>query len=139
MAGKRFGKALGLFIAGSMIFSSTGAVAATSLAPASQPDAWAALSIMNGGASAAALCGAAAATAATAATAAQPAAGCVLPQVDVVAPPAQPQTVVPVETAAPAPGVPLAVLALGALLAAAVLYAILHNNNHHNPQPNSPA
>src|SRR5690348_16082354 len=68
---------IGVLIAGSMLFSSTGAVAATA-APAYQPDPWAVLSVMSGGASAVAVCGAAA----TAAAAQAPGAGCVLPQVD---------------------------------------------------------
>jgi hypothetical protein len=135
MAAARYRRVVGVFIAGSMIFSSTGAIAATSAAATSQADPWAALSVMNGGASAAAVCGAAAAAVA----AAQPAAGCVLPQLGAVAPPVQPaQVPVPVETAAPGGGIPIAVLALGALLGAVLLYIVLHHG-HHNHQPNSPA
>ena len=132
----RFRGAIGLAIAGSMIFSSTGAVAAAS-APSTQPDPWAVLSVMSGGASAAAVCGIAAA----AAVAAQPAAGCVLPQIDVPPPvaqtaPPQPIPVAPVE--GPAAGVGISPLLLGLLaLAGAVgLYFLLRHHHHH---PNSPA
>src|SRR4051812_37152979 len=95
MAVSRSRGAIGVLIAGSMFFSSTGAIAATS-APSYQPDPWAVLSVMNGGASAVAVCGAAAA----AAVAQAPAGGCVLPQVD--APPAVAQNPPP----QPIPGPP---------------------------------
>jgi len=60
MAVSRSRGAIGFLIAGSVFFSSTGAVAATA-APTYQPDPWAVLSVMSGGASAVAVCGAAAA------------------------------------------------------------------------------
>ena len=53
-------RVVGVFVAGSLVFSSTAAVAATPSAPP-QADPWAVLSVMSGGASAAAVCGAAAA------------------------------------------------------------------------------
>ena len=86
MAVSRRRGAIGVLIAGSMLFSSTGAVAATVTAPMYQPDPWAVLSAMSGGASAAAVCGAAAAAAAVAQA---PGNGCVLPQVDTPPPVAQ--------------------------------------------------
>src|SRR3954451_10632072 len=91
-------RGIGILIAGSMLFSSTGAIAATAPAPAHQADPWAVLSVMSGGASAVA----AGAAPAAAATAAQAHGGCVLRQVDVAAvagPPPQPSPVPPVETA----------------------------------------
>ena len=139
MAALRRRGAIGLLIAGSMLFSSTGAVAATASAPAYQPDPWAVLSVMSGGASAAAVCGAAAA----AAVAAQPAAGCVLPQVDAAPPvatnpPPQPIPVPPVD--APSGlglGIDPLMLALGVLAAGALLYFLVikkdNNNNSNSP------
>ena len=80
----RYRGAIGVLIAGSMVFSSTGAIAAGSAAPTYQPDPWAVLSVMSGGAAALSVCGATAASAAATAAAAQtpPGGGCVLPQVD---------------------------------------------------------
>lgn len=134
MAGMRYRSVVGALIAGSMIFSSTGAIAATMPSSAmTQPDPWAVLSVMNGGASAAALCGAAAAAAAAAV---QPAAGCVLPQVDVVpaaAPPPQPIPVPPVEAAGGGGfGISPLLLALAAVAAGVALYFVLHKKHHAN-------
>ena len=133
----RYRGAVGLAIAGSMLFSSTVAVAEAA-PPAMQPDPWAVLSVMSGGASAAALCGMAAAAAVTAA---QPAAGCVLPQIDVPPPvaqtaPPQPIPVPPVEGAAGA-GISPLLLGLLALAGAVGLYFALRHHHHHHP--NSPA
>ena len=133
MAVSRARGAIGVLIAGSMLFSSTGAVAATSTAPAYQPDPWAVLSAMSGGASAVALCGAAAA----AAVAAQPAAGCVLPQVDVAPPvaqnpPPQPIPVPPVEPAGAGLGISPLLLALAAIAAGVGLYLVLHHSGNGN-------
>ena len=131
MAGLRYRRVLGAFIAGSMVFSSTGAIAAT------QPDPWAVLSAMNGGASAAAVCGAAAAAAAAAV---QPAAGCVLPQVDVAAapqaaPPA-PVPVPPVEPASSGLGISPLLLGLAAVaVGVALFFALRHHHHHHNNTP----
>ena len=125
-------RVIGVLVAGSMVFSSTGAIAAT--APVTtQVDPWAALSVMSGGASAVAVCGAAAAAAATAA---QPAAGCVLPQVDVApvaqtAPP-EPIPVPPVEPASSGLGISPLLLALAAIAAGVGLYLILHHHHHGN-------
>jgi hypothetical protein len=90
MTGRRLNAVFGAVVAGSLMLSSTAAVAAP--APVQQPDPWAVLTAMSGGAPAAAMCGSAAATAA------QPAGGCVLPVADVPPPPP------PVE-AVPAPAV----------------------------------
>jgi hypothetical protein len=128
---------VGVLIAGSMVFSSTGAIAATST-PSTQVDPWAVLSVMSGGASAVAVCGAAAA----AAVAAQPASGCVLPQVDAAAPaasqgpPPEPIPVPPVEAAGGGLGISPLIIALGVLAVGVGAYLILHKSNHH---ANSPA
>ena len=133
MAGLRCRGAIGVLIAGSMIFSSTGAIAAAAPATA-QADPWAVLSVMSGGASATAVCGAAAA----AATAAQPAGGCVLPQVD-VAPvttetgPPPPIPVPPVEPAGAGLGMSPLLLALAAIAAGIGLYLVLHHKGGNSP------
>ena len=138
--GRRGNRAMfGALIAGSMIFSSTGAIAAAA-PPTAQPDPWAVLSVMSGGASAAALCGAAAVAAVAAA--AQPAAGCVLPQVDVApaapvsGPPPTPEAIPPVGTEGAGLGVSPLLLVLAAIAAGVGLYLILHHHHHH---ANSPA
>ena len=133
MAGRKRHMIVGAIIAGSMVFSSTAAVAATA-APATQPDPWAVLSVMSGGASAAAVCGAAAA----AVVAAQPAAGCVLPQVDVapvaaVAGPPQPIPVPPVEPASAGLGISPLLLGLAALAAGVALFLILRHHHANSP------
>ena len=132
MTGSGSRAVIGALIAGSMLFSSTGAIAAAAR-PSTQADPWAVLSVMSGGASAAAVCGAAAATAA------QPAGGCVLPQVDVAAGPAAPPEPIPVPPVEPASaglGISPLFLALAAIAAGVGLYLILHHHHHH---PNSPA
>jgi hypothetical protein len=80
---------LGAVAAGSMILSSTAAVASAP-APVQQVDPWAVLTAMSGGAPAAAMCGAAAAAAS-----AQTPGGCVLPVVDAPPPPVQTVEAVP--------------------------------------------
>jgi hypothetical protein len=130
----RYRGMIGAAIVGSMIFTSTGAVAASASAVASQPSPWAVLSVMNGGASAAAVCGAAAAAVA----AAQPATGCVLPQVDTAAPvasnePPQPIPVPPVEPASAGLGISPLLLGLAALAAGVALYFALHHSHSNSP------
>jgi hypothetical protein len=127
---------IGVLIAGSLLFSSTGAAAAAAV-PTYQPDPWAVLSVMSGGSAAAAVCGASVGAAAATA-AAQPAAGCVLPQVD-VAPAAAgpPQPVPPVAAESAGLGISPILLGLAAIAAAVGLYLILHHKNHHHA--NSPA
>jgi hypothetical protein len=129
---------VGLVIAGSMLVSSTGAVAATAAAPAAQVNPWAALTAMSGGAPAAALCGAAVAAAAVQG----PVTGCVLPALDAAPPvaqsaPPQPIPVPPVEPAGAGIGFNPLLLALGALAAGALIYFLVRKK-HHN-EPNSPA
>ena len=127
-------RVVGLLVAGSMVFSSTAALAAATPAPTTQPDPWAVLSVMNGGASAVAACGAAS----FAAAAAQPAPGCVLPQVDVVAAPPPPPTAIPAPPVETEGGFGFSPLLIGlAVIAAGVaLYFILRKHHHH---ANSPA
>jgi hypothetical protein len=136
MSGNR-NRIIGAFIAGSLLFSSTGAIAA-SAPPVTQADPWAVLSAMSGGAAAASVCGAAAAAAAAAV---QPAAGCVLPQVDVAPVPAQaappaPIPVPPVEPASSGFGISPLLLGLIAVAAGVALFLVLHKKHHH---ANSPA
>ena len=136
MAHFKYRGMVGAIVAGSMLFSSTGAIASTAPAPATQASPWAVLSVMSGGASAAAVCGAAAAAAA----AAQTPGGCVLPQMDVVpvaeAPP-QPIPVPPVEPAGAGLGISPLLLGLAALAAGVALYFLLRKDNNNGP--NSPA
>jgi hypothetical protein len=126
----------GVLIASSLFVSSTGAVAAANSAPlvapvsATQINPWAALSAMSGGASAAALCGAAA----VAATAQTPG-GCVLPVLDTapVAGPPQPIPVPPVEgPSGLGLGVDPLLLALGVLAAGVLVYFLVRNHHHAN-------
>lgn len=131
MARSRNSRVIGVLIAGSMLFSSTGAIAAAA-PPMHQPDPWAVLSVMSGGASAVAVCGAAAAVAA-----AQPAAGCVLPQVDVPPPVAQsappaPPPIPPVAPETAGLGVSPLLIALAAIAAGVALYLVLHHHHHGN-------
>jgi hypothetical protein len=127
---------VGVMVAGSLFFTSTAAVAATSAAPSTQINPWAALTAMTGGAPAAALCGAAAVAAA-----AQAPANCVLPVTDTPPPVAQsaPPAPIPVPPVEPAGGGlafdPL-LLGLGALAIGALAYFLLRK--HHNGS-NSPA
>jgi hypothetical protein len=118
----------GLLTAGSLIFSSSAAVASE---PPRQLDPWAVLAAMSGGAPAAAMCGAAASTAAAQASPG----GCVLPVLD-EAPVA---TVPPASAPVPLQAAPLVFaplfLALGSV--AAGVGAFLATQNLR--QPNSPA
>ena len=136
MGGSRNNRFVGVMIAGSLLFSSTGAVAATSVAPASSINPWAALTAMTGGAPAAALCGAAAVAAA-----AQAPANCVLPVTDAPPPvassaPPAPIPVPPVEPAGGGLAFDPLLLGLGALAAGALIYFLVRN---HNNNSNSPA
>lgn len=134
MAGTGFKTMVGVMVAGSLMFSSTGAVAATASAAAPQINPWAALAVMSGGSPAAAVCGAAAAAAA----AAQAPSGCVLPQLDVPPPvatsaPPPPIPVPPVEPAGAGLGISPLILALGALAAGVALYFALRNHHGNSP------
>jgi hypothetical protein len=138
MACSRIKGFVGVLIASSMVVSSTTAVAASSATPiatpATQIDPWVALTAMSGGATAAALCGAA-----TVAAAAQAPGGCVLPVLDSAppvvqsAPPPQPIPVPPIEGPSSFAFDPL-LLALGALAAGALIYFLVRN--HHSNSPN---
>jgi len=128
----------GILVSGSLVMSSTAAVASTSSSfAAPQLNPWAALAALSGGAPAVAMCGAA-----VAAAAAQPSAGCVLPQTDAPPPvaqsgPPQPIPVPPVEAAGGGLGIDPLLIALGVLAAGAGLYLVLHdsgdNNNNNSP------
>lgn len=102
MAGSVFCRVMSVCVAGSLVFGSTAAAAATTVAvPQANP--WAVLTAMSSGAPAAVMCG----TAAAAASSAQaPAGGCVLPALDPVAAPPPPAAapVVPVAAAVPVGG-----------------------------------
>lgn len=131
MAVIRHRVAIAVLVVGSMLCSSGGAAAAmTSRAPAYQPDSWAVLAAMSGGAPAAAICESAAVTA-------QTAPGCVLPQADAAVapiPPAQPSAVSAAERA----GVEISplLIALATFAGGAALYFIFR---HHHDRANSPA
>jgi hypothetical protein len=124
---------VGFAIAGSMLASSSGAVAATYSAPAPQYNPWAVLTVMSGGAPAAAMCGAAAVAAA--AQGAGP--GCVLPKVDATPvaanPPPSPIPVPPVEGPGAGLGISPLLLALGALAVGAALYFALRHHHGNSP------
>jgi hypothetical protein len=126
MASNGLKRVIGLFVAGSLMMSSTAAMASNT-APVQQVDPWAVLSAMSAGAPATAMCGAAAAAAATA----QPT-GCVLPVVDAVpaAPPPAPPPPLPV--AAAGGGISPLMLGLIALAAGVGVILALHNHSHGN-------
>src|SRR5437762_590638 len=130
MGPSRVNRFAGILIAGSLFVSSTGAVAASSVAPISTANPWAMLTAMTGGAPAAALCGAAAVAAA-----AQAGTNCVLPVTDAPPPVAQsappaPSPVPPVEPAGG--GLAFDPLLLGrCALAAGARISFLVRTNHH--------
>lgn len=121
--------------AGSMIFGSTAAVAATAV-PATRPSAWLALSALSGGASTNVACGASQTNVADGATG-----GCELAMADQAADtqsaPPQPIPVPPVEPASAGLGVSPLVIGLVAVLAGVGLYLVLHHGG--NDHSNSPA
>jgi hypothetical protein len=127
MGSHRLKGLLGAVAAGSLMLSSTAAMASTP-APVQQVDPWAVLTAMSGGAPAAAMCGAAAAAAA----AAQAPTGCVLPVLD-VAPPPPPQTV---EVVPPPPvgggGISPLFIALLAIAAGVGIFLAVNGNGHAN-------
>jgi len=118
---------VGALIAGSLLFSSSAAMAAPTQAP--QADPWAVLTAMSSGAPAAAMCGSAAA-----ATTAQAAGGCVLPVVDAPPPVAAPAP--PVEpVVATSEGIGVSPILIGLLAVAVgvgIYFAVRGNNNHAN-------
>lgn len=118
---------VGALIAGSLLFSSSAAMAAPTQAP--QADPWAVLTAMSSGAPAAAMCGSAAA-----ATTAQAPGGCVLPVVDAPPPVAAPAP--PVEpVVATSEGIGVSPILIGLLAVAVgvgIDFAVRGNNNHAN-------
>jgi len=143
MGGLQVNRYVACLIAGSLLFSSSAAVANTPVARApavQQIDPWAALSALSGAAPAAALCGAAA----TAAAAMQPAAGCVLPVVDQApvvsqAGPPPPTPVPPVEPVGGGFGIDPLLIGLGALVVGALVYFLVIKKKHHHHDETSPA
>jgi hypothetical protein len=137
MAMTRFKGFVGAIAAGALFASSTNAFASPGANVPEQINPWAALTVLSGGAPAAAVCGAAAVAAV------QPApTGCVLPVVDAPPPP-------PVASAPPLPPpVPVEAAAgygfgpiLASLAAVAVgvgLFFLVKGHHHNHNQPNSP-
>jgi len=136
MASARFNRIVGIAVASTMLASSTAVAAAGSGPAAQQISPWATLTVLTGGAPAAAVCGAAAGAAA------QPVTGCVLPVVDTPppaanVPPPPPPPMVPVQGAAGYGITPL-LLGLVAIAAAIGFYLAVHGHGHHNVVPVSP-
>ena len=129
MASRVFKGFVGLSVATSLVFTSTAAMASAPVS-AAHVSPWAVLTVMNGGAPAAALCGAAAVAAV-----AQAPGGCVLPALDTPPPvatsaPPAPIPVPPVEPASAGLGISPLLLALAALAGGVGLYFLLR---HHHP------
>ena len=129
MIGRRLNGVFGAVVAGSLMLSSTAAIAAAP-APA-QLDPWAVLTAMSGGAPAAAMCGssAATATAGAAAATAQGPGGCVLPVAD--APPPVAEAVPPPEVVTGG-GISPLFFALAAIAVGAGIYLLVSGNGHSN-------
>ena len=125
---------VGVLVAGSLMVSSTAAVAATTASAVPQVSPWATLTALSGGAPATALCGAAAVAAAS-----QTAPGCVLPVQDVAAAPAAvpppPAPVPPVEPVSAGMGVNPLLLGLGALALGALIFFLVRNHNNNEASP----
>ena len=114
-------RAIGALIAGSLVFSSTGAIAAAAPRPA-QPDPWAVLSVMSGGAAAASVCGTA------------DSAGCAFAQdVPAQSEPPPPIPVPPVEPASSGLGISPLLLGLIAVAVAVGAYLVLHKKHANSP------
>jgi hypothetical protein len=126
MASMGLKRVIGVFVAGSMMMSSTAAMATTAT-PTQQVDPWAVLSAMSSGAPAAAMCGAAATAAA-----AQAPTGCVLPVMDAVPPPPPQAPPPPLPVAAEGGGISPLLLGLLALAAGVGIYLAVHNSGHGN-------
>ena len=117
---------LGAVAAGSMILSSTAAVASAP-APVQQVDPWAVLTAMSGGAPAAAMCGAAAAAAS-----AQTPGGCVLPVVDAPPPPVQTVEAVPPPPVEGGGGISPLFIALLAIAAGIGIFLAVNDSGNAN-------
>lgn len=113
----------GAVVAGSLLLSSTAAVAAAP-APVQQPDPWAVLTAMSQGAPAAAMCGSAAAAGA------QGNAGCVLPVTD--APPPPPPAEVPPPVVGGGGGISPLFIALIAIAAGIGIFLAVNNSGNAN-------
>ena len=113
----------GAVVAGSMMLSSTAAVAAAP-APVQQPDPWAVRTAMSQGAPAAAMCGSAAAAGA------QGNAGCVLPVTD--APPPPPPAEVPPPVVGGGGGISPLFIALIAIAAGIGIFLAVNNSGNAN-------
>ena len=114
----------GAVVAGSLLLSSTAAVAAAP-APVQQPDPWAVLTAMSQGAPAAAMCGSAAAAGA------QGNAGCVLPVTDAPPPPPPPPVPPPV-VEGPGGGISPLFIALIAIAAGIGIFLAINNSGNAN-------
>jgi hypothetical protein len=128
MASKGFKYVFGASVAGSLMFSSTAAMA--SAPQIQQADPWAVLTAMSGGAPAAAMCGAAAAAAA-----AQTPSGCVLPVLDAAPPPpvaGPPPPPLLAPAASAGGGISPLIIGLLAVAAAVGIYLAVHNHGHGN-------
>ena len=117
---------LGAFVAGSLMLSSTAAVAAAP-APVQQVDPWAILTAMSGGAPAAAMCGAAAGAAANS----QAPGGCVLPVTD-VPPPAPVAEAVPPPPEVGGGGISPLFIALLAIAAGVGIFLAVNDSGNSN-------
>jgi hypothetical protein len=133
MVGSVVSRVMSVCVAGSLLFGSAAASAATTVA-VPQPNPWAVLTAMSSGAPAAVMCGAAA----SAASAQTPVGGCVLPALD--APPAAPMPAqaVPLVPAAATGGTGISPLLLG-LLAIAAGVGIFAAAGGGGNKANSPA
>jgi hypothetical protein len=128
---------IGALAASALFFSSTAVAAAGNAGAPQQISPWAALTVLSGGAPAAAVCGAAAVTAA------QPApTGCVLPVMDAPPPPQAsappPPMPLPVEPAAAGYGISPLLASLAAVALGVGLFFLVKGHHHGNAQPNSP-
>jgi hypothetical protein len=126
MVGRRFKGVFGAVVAGSLILSSTAAVASAP-APVQQVDPWAVLTAMSGGAPAAAMCGAAAAAASS-----QAPAGCVLPVTDASPPPPPVAEAVPPPPVAGGASINPLFIALLAIAAGVGIFLAVNNSGSAN-------
>ena len=116
----------GAVLAGSLLLSSTAAVAAAP-APVQQADPWAVLTAMSDGAPAAAMCGAAAAAAN-----AQAPGGCVLPVTDATPPVPVAETVPPPVVGGGGAGISPLFIALIAIAAGIGIFLAVNNSGNAN-------
>jgi hypothetical protein len=126
MVGRRFKGVFGAVVAGSLILSSTAAVASAP-APVQKVDPWAVLTAMSGGAPAAAMCGSAAAAASS-----QAPGGCVLPVTDAPPPPPVAEAVPPPLPPAAGMGINPLFLALLAIAAGVGIFLAVNNSGSAN-------